>query len=182
MGSWIHEYIKKVRLEHSTSLKNSLVEMYSKYVVSCNDMTQVLALHGLGEEALPQFHLMTRICIQPYDISFSGILSKTEMPMEPNGAIWGVVLREDAARHLLNLESENDGIYVFLSNIYESGKKNFRSERLEISYGLLKTQPGAKNLILKNLRVCSDCHSAFKLISKIYKRKHQLKLAPSNKD
>ena len=30
MGSWIHEYIKKVRLEHSTSLKNSLVEMYSK--------------------------------------------------------------------------------------------------------------------------------------------------------
>ena len=47
---------------------------YPKDVVSCNDMTQVLALHGLGEEALPQFHLMTRICIQPYDISFSGVL------------------------------------------------------------------------------------------------------------
>ncbi|KAK7859529.1 pentatricopeptide repeat-containing protein, partial [Quercus suber] len=52
-----------------------------------------------------------------------------------------------------------------------------RSERLEISYGLLKTQPGAKNLILKNLRVCSDCHSAFKLISKIYKRKVRVKVS-----
>ena len=37
-------------------------------------MIQVLTIHGLGEEALPQFHSMKRTCIQPYDISFSGVL------------------------------------------------------------------------------------------------------------
>ena len=45
---------------------------YIKYVL--NNMIQVLAIHGLGEEALPQFHSMKRTCIQPYDISFSGVL------------------------------------------------------------------------------------------------------------
>ena len=30
--------------------------------------------------------------------------------------------RGGSSQTLVNLESENDGIYVFLSNIYESGK------------------------------------------------------------
>uniref|UniRef100_A0A0A9GTT1 DYW domain-containing protein n=1 Tax=Arundo donax TaxID=35708 RepID=A0A0A9GTT1_ARUDO len=42
------------------------------------------------------------------------------------------------------------------------------SERLAISFGLLNPTPGAPIRILKNLRVCKDCHTISKLISKLY--------------
>lgn len=45
------------------------------------------------------------------------------------------------------------------------------SERLAIAFGLIKTDPGTTIRITKNLRVCADCHSATKLISKIHSRK-----------
>lgn len=44
------------------------------------------------------------------------------------------------------------------------------SERLAISYGLISTPPGTPINIVKNLRVCSDCHTASKLISKVVGR------------
>ncbi|KAL8239767.1 hypothetical protein R6Q59_016334 [Mikania micrantha] len=44
------------------------------------------------------------------------------------------------------------------------------SERLAIAFGLLSTKPGTTIRIMKNLRVCGNCHSATKLISKIFKR------------
>ncbi|XP_058093710.1 pentatricopeptide repeat-containing protein At1g08070, chloroplastic-like [Magnolia sinica] len=44
------------------------------------------------------------------------------------------------------------------------------SEKLAIAFGLLRTSPGATIRISKNLRVCTDCHSATKMISKVYKR------------
>ncbi|XP_065874817.1 pentatricopeptide repeat-containing protein At1g08070, chloroplastic-like [Euphorbia lathyris] len=44
------------------------------------------------------------------------------------------------------------------------------SEKLAIAFGILKTPPGTTIRILKNLRVCTDCHNAAKLISKVYNR------------
>ncbi|KDP39592.1 hypothetical protein JCGZ_02612 [Jatropha curcas] len=44
------------------------------------------------------------------------------------------------------------------------------SERLAIAFGLLNTEPGTSLQILKNLRVCGDCHTWTKHISKIVKR------------
>ncbi|KAK1418508.1 hypothetical protein QVD17_27653 [Tagetes erecta] len=44
------------------------------------------------------------------------------------------------------------------------------SERLAIAFGLISTKPGTTIRIMKNLRVCGNCHSATKLISKIFKR------------
>ncbi|XP_021735063.1 pentatricopeptide repeat-containing protein ELI1, chloroplastic-like [Chenopodium quinoa] len=45
------------------------------------------------------------------------------------------------------------------------------SERLAIAFGLISTSPGTTIKIVKNLRVCSDCHVVTKLISKITGRK-----------
>lgn len=45
------------------------------------------------------------------------------------------------------------------------------SERLAIAFGLLNTAPGFPIRIVKNLRVCDDCHIAIKFISRIYDRK-----------
>ncbi|KAK9280022.1 hypothetical protein L1049_013707 [Liquidambar formosana] len=41
------------------------------------------------------------------------------------------------------------------------------SERLAIAFGLIATPPGTPIQILKNLRVCGDCHTVIKLISMI---------------
>ncbi|KDP31028.1 hypothetical protein JCGZ_11404 [Jatropha curcas] len=44
------------------------------------------------------------------------------------------------------------------------------SEKLAIAFGLIKTPPGTTIRISKNLRVCTDCHNATKIISKVYNR------------
>ncbi|RDX98668.1 Pentatricopeptide repeat-containing protein, partial [Mucuna pruriens] len=44
------------------------------------------------------------------------------------------------------------------------------SEKLAIAFALLSTPPGTPIRIVKNLRVCEDCHSATKFISKVYNR------------
>jgi len=46
----------------------------------------------------------------------------------------------------------------------------YHSEKLAIAYGLLSTAPGTPIRIFKNLRVCTDCHTASKFISKIVGR------------
>lgn len=45
------------------------------------------------------------------------------------------------------------------------------SEKLAISFGLIGTAHGFPIRVVKNLRMCSDCHSFAKLVSKIYDRK-----------
>lgn len=46
----------------------------------------------------------------------------------------------------------------------------YHSEKLAIAFGLLNTTPGTTIRVVKNLRVCGDCHSAAKLISLIFDR------------
>lgn len=47
---------------------------------------------------------------------------------------------------------------------------SYHSEKLAIAYALLKTPPDAPIRVIKNLRMCNDCHSAIKLISKVTNR------------
>ena len=47
---------------------------------------------------------------------------------------------------------------------------SYHSEKLAIAYGLMKTPSGAPIHVIKNLRMCVDCHSAVKLISKVTNR------------
>ncbi|KAL3518923.1 hypothetical protein ACH5RR_021512 [Cinchona calisaya] len=184
------------------------------------------------------------------------------MPVEADAVVWGsfmgacrnhmnLDLAEEAAKKLLQLEPQNAGPYVLLSNIFASkGKwgdvaklrKNMRlrkvsrspgcswievekkvhmftggehtphpehqlivkkleilgallreagyvpdgsfvlhdleeeekarslghhSEKLAIAYGLLKLPGGMPIRVMKNLRVCGDCHAAIKLISEV---------------
>lgn len=44
------------------------------------------------------------------------------------------------------------------------------SEKLAIAFGLIKTAAGTPIRLSKNLRVCTDCHNATKMISKVYNR------------
>ncbi|KAJ1262944.1 hypothetical protein BS78_09G147400 [Paspalum vaginatum] len=45
------------------------------------------------------------------------------------------------------------------------------SERLAVAFGMLKSPPGSVIRVVKNLRVCDDCHTVMKFISEIAQRK-----------
>ncbi|XP_043710500.1 pentatricopeptide repeat-containing protein At5g66520-like [Telopea speciosissima] len=47
----------------------------------------------------------------------------------------------------------------------------YHSEKLALAFGFLCTEPGSMLRIMKNIRICRDCHSAFKHISMVFKRK-----------
>ncbi|KAF3433746.1 hypothetical protein FNV43_RR24849 [Rhamnella rubrinervis] len=60
-----------------------------------------------------------------------------------------------------------------LQNVEEEDKDLFlhnHSERLAITFALLNTEPGSTIHLVKNLRVCVDCHTATKYIAKITNR------------
>ncbi|KAL5569132.1 hypothetical protein UlMin_025707 [Ulmus minor] len=60
-----------------------------------------------------------------------------------------------------------------LQNVEEEDKDIFlynHSERLAITFALLNTEPGSTIHMVKNLRVCGDCHTATKYITKITNR------------
>ncbi|RCV20920.1 hypothetical protein SEVIR_4G096200v4 [Setaria viridis] len=46
----------------------------------------------------------------------------------------------------------------------------YHSEKLAIAFGLISTPPGETIRVIKNLRICGDCHVVAKLISKVYGR------------
>jgi hypothetical protein len=46
----------------------------------------------------------------------------------------------------------------------------YHSEKLAIAFGLISTPPGTSLRIFKNLRICGDCHTATKFISRIVGR------------
>ncbi|KAL2523130.1 Pentatricopeptide repeat-containing protein [Forsythia ovata] len=60
-----------------------------------------------------------------------------------------------------------------LHDVEEEQKEDYlsyHSEKLAIAYALMKTPPEAPIRIIKNLRMCDDCHSAIKFISKVTNR------------
>ncbi|KAJ9178987.1 hypothetical protein P3X46_010822 [Hevea brasiliensis] len=63
---------------------------------------------------------------------------------------------------------------VVFQDVEEEQKENellYHSEKLAIVYGILRTPTGAPIQIMKNLRICVDCHSFMKFMSKATKRK-----------
>ncbi|KAM0966399.1 hypothetical protein ACFX2C_022162 [Malus domestica] len=60
-----------------------------------------------------------------------------------------------------------------LFDLEEEEKKEailLHSEKLALSYGLISKKQGSSIHIVKNLRICEDCHTFMKLASKVYER------------
>ncbi|XP_031489648.1 pentatricopeptide repeat-containing protein At1g08070, chloroplastic-like [Nymphaea colorata] len=56
------------------------------------------------------------------------------------------------------------------SDGYGQKETSYHSERLALAFSLLNSGPHTTVRIVKNLRICSDCHAVISLISKIYER------------
>eukprot|EP01018_Ginkgo_biloba_P003476 Gb_25272 [translate_table: standard] len=204
---------------------------------------------GLVEEGWENFRCMSRdYCISPTVehyacmvdlLGCTGHLDEAKdfiekMPFEPSAGVWGTLLGacriycnlelgERVAKYLFQLQPENAGYYVLMSNIYAAAgrvhvflvgdishpqSKNIyemlenlsgqmkeagyipetdfvlhdveeevkehmlgsHSEKLAIAFGRINITPGTTIRIIKNLRICGDCHRSTKFISKIVMR------------
>ncbi|OVA05700.1 Pentatricopeptide repeat [Macleaya cordata] len=79
-----------------------------------------------------------------------GLLKDLNMEMKKRGYV------PDTSFVLHDMEKQEKEEQLFL-----------HSERLAVAYGLLKAIPGSTIRVVKNLRVCGDCHTVLKLISSI---------------
>ncbi|XP_062148840.1 pentatricopeptide repeat-containing protein At5g48910-like [Alnus glutinosa] len=68
--------------------------------------------------------------------------------------------RPDTAKVLLKMDEEE-----------KESALHYHSEKIAVAFGLISTSPHTPLRIVKNLRICEDCHSSMKLISETYKRK-----------
>ena len=76
--------------------------------------------------------------------------------------------------YLTQLEGYSPATEVALHDIDDKQKEfalAIHSERLAICYGLISTEPHTTLRVVKNLRICDDCHAMIKLIAKITSRK-----------
>lgn len=73
----------------------------------------------------------------------------------------------------LKLEGYVPHIANVLADIEEEEKENalvYHSEKIAIAFMLINTPPRTPIRVVKNLRVCADCHLAIKLIAKVFDR------------
>uniref|UniRef100_A0A0A9EYJ0 DYW domain-containing protein n=1 Tax=Arundo donax TaxID=35708 RepID=A0A0A9EYJ0_ARUDO len=61
--------------------------------------------------------------------------------------------------------------HVEMGEEEKAASLRYHSEKLAIAFGLLNTPPGATLRVVKNLRVCPDCHSMAKLVSMVFNRR-----------
>ncbi|PKU79388.1 pentatricopeptide repeat-containing protein At3g22690 [Dendrobium catenatum] len=75
--------------------------------------------------------------------------------------------------HKLSLAGYVPDLDKVLLDVNEEEKEfllSRHSEKMAVAYGLISTGRGVPIRIVKNLRICSDCHSFMKLVSAIYDR------------
>ncbi|XP_007034201.2 PREDICTED: pentatricopeptide repeat-containing protein At4g14050, mitochondrial [Theobroma cacao] len=89
----------------------------------------------------------------PMKAEIFGLLKVLDVEMRRRGYV------PDTSSVLHNMEQQEKERQLF-----------WHSERLAVAYGLLKGVPGTVIRIVKNLRVCGDCHTVLKFISNIAKR------------
>lgn len=67
-------------------------------------------------------------------------------------------------------EADTSQVLFDISEEEKETALKYHSEKLAIAFGILNTRRGATIRVVKNLRVCDDCHAATKIISRLYER------------
>lgn len=62
-------------------------------------------------------------------------------------------------------------VLLHMDNTEKASALHYHSEKIAVAFGLISTNPETLLRVVKNLRICDDCHSSMKLFSKIYNRR-----------
>lgn len=79
----------------------------------------------------------------------------------------------DEFRRLMRLKGHKPSTGGISFDIDEEDKEvclSQHSEKLALAFGLINTRPGSQIRIVKNLRICEDCHTVMKLVSEFFNR------------
>ncbi|CAF1926607.1 BnaC05g14160D [Brassica napus] len=82
-------------------------------------------------------------------------------------SLWSVLEREIGK---MGYRPDTSSVQHDLSEEEKTEQLRGHSEKLAITYGLIRTSEGTTLRVYKNLRICVDCHNAAKLISKVMER------------
>ncbi|WOL02526.1 hypothetical protein Cni_G11245 [Canna indica] len=151
------------------SVENALISMYSKCgnlrdarllfermpkrnTVSFNTMIVAYAQHGLGLEAIDLFQEMLESGNEPRIKEICQYLEEIPKKMELAG--YAPDTRWVRPRDSITGEM----------------RVGYHSEKLAVAFGLISTAEGLPILVVKNLRICGDCHNAIKFISATTRR------------
>ncbi|KAM0946150.1 putative tetratricopeptide-like helical domain superfamily, DYW domain-containing protein [Dioscorea sansibarensis] len=80
---------------------------------------------------------------------------------------------------LLGYEPDVTQVLVDAEDEEKESLLSVHSEKMAIAFGLINSEKGEPMHIVKNLRVCSDCHSFSKLVSGVYE--HEIILRDQNR-
>lgn len=83
--------------------------------------------------------------------------------------IYGMLYEMDKLLELAGHVPDTSEVLYDMESLKE-GALCYHSEKIAIAFGLISTRPGTTIRIVKNLRVCGNCHSEAKLISTIFNR------------
>ncbi|URE35727.1 PPR repeat [Musa troglodytarum] len=84
--------------------------------------------------------------------------------------IMDLLKRLDFEMRKLGYKPKTEFVFHDLDEEVKERMLGNHSEKLAIAFGLLTTSPGTRIVIIKNLRICGDCHDAIKCISEIVNR------------
>ncbi|KAJ6674372.1 PENTATRICOPEPTIDE REPEAT-CONTAINING PROTEIN [Salix viminalis] len=175
LGKWVHLFAEKNEIEIDDVLGSALIDMYSKSgsidkafqvfdgirnkknPITWSAIIGGLAMHGRARDALDHFWRMQQAGVTPSDVVAEAIHSMLE---EMSNQLKSVGYRPNTTQVLLNVDEKE-----------KQSALHYHSEKIAIAFGLISTRPQTPLRVVKNLRVCEDCHSSMKLVSKIYNRK-----------
>jgi pentatricopeptide repeat protein len=63
-----------------------------------------------------------------------------------------------------------DQVLLHINEKERETKLQYHSEKIALAFALINMPAGAMIRIMKNIRICGDCHSAFKYVSKVFER------------
>ncbi|GAU38737.1 hypothetical protein TSUD_208480 [Trifolium subterraneum] len=125
---------------------------------------------GSFDDAFGFFRELMREGIRPSEVSLTGVLSACAQA----GAFEFEEAHQKLMEIMLRLKAEEGyapQVRSVLHDIEEEEKEDSvskHSEKLAAAFGIAKLPKGRILRIVKNLRVCGDCHTVMKLISKVY--------------
>ncbi|GFS39760.1 pentatricopeptide repeat (PPR) superfamily protein [Actinidia rufa] len=181
---WAHTFIDKCGMKINVVLGSCLIDLYAKcgsierasgaYVL----LSSVYATTGKWKELR---HV--RDAMEAKGIRKVPACSMVEVGCVIHEFFWGdeshpetreIHLMPDEIRKLLKMEGYvGNTNEVLLDLDDEEGEElalSLHSEKLAVAYAILKTSAATPIHILKNLRICADCHVAIKMISRVFAR------------
>ncbi|KAH1233860.1 Pentatricopeptide repeat-containing protein, mitochondrial [Glycine max] len=173
-GKWFHAYIGRGDIKMNERLLASIIGIG-------------FAMHGMPNEAIDVFEQMKVEKVSPNKVAFIALLNACShgYMVEEGNLCFRLMVSDYAitpeivhygcmvlSRSGLLKEAEDMISRELLHDIDDEEDRVcfVCTQKLAIAFGLMNTANGTPIRIVKNLRVCGDCHQATKFISKVYNR------------